>query len=94
MDVQPLWIWSEKLFAGYDKEALGPSKSNGAQIWLDTIISHVKHVDGHEELVEEVLAWLNQFVLPVNLSKSMRCAPQRSSVWLAADWAYSHRKRR
>ena len=76
------------------EEALGPPKSNGAQIWIDNTIIHAKHVDGHEELVEKVLARLHQFGLPVNLSKWMRCAPQSSSVWLAADWAYRHRKRR
>ena len=37
-------------FAAYVGEELGPLKSNGVQNWLDDIIIHTRHVDGHVNL--------------------------------------------
>ena len=67
-------------FAAYVGEELGPLKSNGVQNWLDDIIFHTRHVDGHVDLVEKVLARLHQFGLSVNLAKSIWCAPQQAFV--------------
>ena len=56
-------------FAAYVGEELGPLKSNGVQNWLDDIIFHTRHVDGHADLVKKILARLHQFGLSVNLAK-------------------------
>ena len=63
-------------FAAYVGEALGPLKGTWVDNWLDDIIIHTKSVDGHVELLEQVLERLQRFDIPVNLPKSIWCAPQ------------------
>ena len=46
-------FWLKTLLSGFPSyvgEALGPLKSNGVQNWLDDIIIHTRHVDGHVNL--------------------------------------------
>ena len=72
-------------FAAYVGEALGPLKGKGVENWLDDIIIHTRHVDGHVDLVEKVLERLHQFGLSVNLPKSIWCAPQQEFVGMVVS---------
>ena len=72
-------------FAAYVGEELDPLKGNCVQYWLDDIIVHTRHVDGHVDLAGDVLARLHQFGLSANLAKSIWCAPQQVYIGLVVS---------
>lgn len=79
------------VIAVYMWEALGPLTEVGVQYWLDDVITRIGHVDVHVVLLEQILARLHQYRLPVNLAKSRWCTPQQEFVGMVvlAGWAFS-----
>ena len=72
-------------FAAFVGGALGSLKGNGVQNWLDDIIIYTKQVEGHLDLVKQVLEKLSTAGLSVNFSKSWWCCPQQEFVGMVVD---------
>jgi len=72
-------------FAAFVGGALGSLKGKGVQNWLDDIIIYTKRVEGHLDLLRQVLEKLSKAGLSVNFSKSWWCCPQQEFVGMVVD---------
>ncbi|CAN0586219.1 unnamed protein product, partial [Laminaria digitata] len=72
-------------FAAFVGGSLGQLKGKGVQNWLDDIIIYTKQVEGHLDLVRQVLERLSVAGLSVNFSKSWWCCPQQEFVGMVVD---------
>ena len=72
-------------FAAFVGGALGLLKGKGVQNWLDDIIIYTQQVEGHLDLLRQVLEKLSRAGLSVNFFKSWWCCPQQEFVGMVVD---------
>ena len=72
-------------FEAFVGGALCPLKGKEVQNWLDGIIIYTQQVEGHLNLLRQVLEKLSRAGLSVNLSKSWWCCPQQEFVGMVVD---------